>query len=160
MTRRILVTGTEGQVVGSLVERLLRKDPRDRYQSAEAALVDLEAIATGIRAGNPDPAVVIGAHDKRFTLTGPSFVGRTEQMRAFDDELQKARAGAGGLMLVECESGGGKSRLLDEAARVAAQKAFPLSAFAGARSDGLGSGACGSRGGQPRRRVPRRAERA
>ncbi|HEY2838954.1 MAG TPA: ATP-binding protein, partial [Pirellulales bacterium] len=100
------------------------KDPRDRYQSADAALVDLEAIAAAIEAGDNDPAVVIGGHDKRFTLTGPSFVGRGEQMRALDAELEQARAGAGGLVLVECESGGGKSRLLDEAARGAARAGY------------------------------------
>jgi signal transduction histidine kinase/DNA-binding response OmpR family regulator len=107
-----------------LVHRLLRKDPRDRYQSAEAALIDLEAIAAGIREGVADPAVVIGAHDKRFTLTVPSFVGRADQMRAFDGELRKTRAGAGGLVLVESVSGGGKTRLLDETARCAAREGF------------------------------------
>ena len=30
-----------------LLQRLLRKDPRDRYQSADAVLADLEAIADG-----------------------------------------------------------------------------------------------------------------
>ena len=128
MTAPIPPLCADGQVVPraleELVERLLRKDPRDRYQSADAALVDLDAIAAGINAGNPDPAVVIGSHDKRFTLTAPSFVGRAEQMRLFEEELKKARAGAGGLLLVECESGGGKSRLLDEAARVAARAGF------------------------------------
>ena len=37
----------------SLIHRLLKKDPRDRYQSAEAALADLEAIAEGMRSRRP-----------------------------------------------------------------------------------------------------------
>ncbi len=51
-----------------LIQRLLKKDPRDRYQSADAALADLEAIADGIRGGDADPQVVIGARDQRSTL--------------------------------------------------------------------------------------------
>jgi len=128
MTAPIPSLGAAGQSVPraleELIHRLLRKDPRDRYQSAEAALIDLEAIVAGIAAGQADPSVVIGAHDKRCTLTAPSFVGRLSQMRSFTGELNKARAGAGGLMLVECESGGGKTRLLDEAARLAARDGF------------------------------------
>ncbi|MBL9123952.1 MAG: AAA family ATPase, partial [Planctomycetaceae bacterium] len=104
-----------------LVHRLLRKDPRDRYQSAEAALADLDAITEGLRAGDPDPDVVIGASDKRGTLTEPSFVARTEQIRAMDAEFAAARAGQGGLILLEAESGGGKTRLLEETARRAAR---------------------------------------
>src|SRR5690606_13200087 len=44
-----------------LVERLLRKDPRDRYQAAEAALADLAAIAERLAQGDRAPAAVIGA---------------------------------------------------------------------------------------------------
>ena len=107
-----------------LIHRLLKKDPRDRYQSAEAALADLEAIAEGIRGGDPDPPVVIGARDKRVTLTEPSFVARVEQLRALDSEIVNARAGIGGLVLLESESGGGKTRLLEETARRAAREGF------------------------------------
>jgi signal transduction histidine kinase/DNA-binding response OmpR family regulator/tetratricopeptide (TPR) repeat protein len=107
-----------------LIHRLLKKDPRDRYQSAEAALADLEAIAAGISRGDADPPVVIGARDKRATLTEPSFVARVEQVRALDLEIGKARAGTGGLVLLESESGGGKTRLLEETARRAAREGF------------------------------------
>ena len=108
----------------SLVQRLLCKDPRDRYQSAEAALFDLEAIAADLQEGIAEPDVVIGAHDKRFTLTLPSFVARGEQLQAFDDEFARASEGAGSLLLLESESGGGKSRLLEEASRRAACRGF------------------------------------
>ena len=104
----------------SLVQRLLCKDPRDRYQSAEAALIDLEAIAAELRQGVAEPSIVIGAHDKRHTLTLPSFVARGEQLRSFETEFAETASGNGHLVLVECESGGGKTRLLEEASRRAA----------------------------------------
>ena len=102
-----------------LIDRLLKKDPRDRYQSAEAALADLEAIDAALRAGVDDPAVTIGASDKRFTLTEPSFVARAEQLRAVDVQFANTRAGIGNLVLLESESGGGKTRLLEEISRAA-----------------------------------------
>ncbi|MDD4789771.1 MAG: serine/threonine-protein kinase, partial [Pirellulales bacterium] len=53
------------RALDEVIQRLLRKDPRDRYQSAEAVLNDLEAIAEGLRGGGADPVVVIGARDRR-----------------------------------------------------------------------------------------------
>jgi signal transduction histidine kinase/CheY-like chemotaxis protein len=105
-----------------MVERLLRKDPRDRYQAADAALSDLEAIAAGLAAGNPDPVVVIGASDKRITLTEPAFVARTQQVATLDSQLERAMSGRGAVVLVEGESGSGKSRLLAETLRCAARR--------------------------------------
>ena len=105
-----------------LVERLLRKDPRDRYQSAEAALTDLEAIAVALKAGNRDPTVIIGASDKRLSLTEPAFVARTQQVAALDLQMERAASGRGAVVRVEGESGAGKSRLLAETLRRAAKR--------------------------------------
>ena len=99
-----------------LLQRLLRKDPRDRYQSADAVLVDLEAIAAGVRRGGENPEVVIGSRDRRGTLVEPAFVTRSAELKELDNQLLKARDGEGGLVLLEGESGSGKSRLLTEAA--------------------------------------------
>src|SRR3954451_3086348 len=46
--------------MSQLVQRLLRKDPRDRYQSAEGAQADLQTIARMLRDGDRDPAIVLG----------------------------------------------------------------------------------------------------
>ena len=115
---------TVPRALEDLVQRLLKKDPRDRYQSADAALADMEAIAQGLAGGDPDPAVVIGSHDKRLTLTEPSFVARGEQVKAFEKAIGKALAGLGSLVLLEGESGGGKTRLLEETTRRAAREGF------------------------------------
>jgi two-component system sensor kinase len=101
------------------VTRLLRKDPRDRYQSAEGALADLQRIEEALERGDPDPPVVIGLRDRRRVLTEPSFVGRVSELEALDRQLRRASSGQGGLVLLEAESGGGKSRLLTELCRQA-----------------------------------------
>ncbi len=101
------------------IQRLLRQDPRDRYQSASAALDDFEAIADALNRGINEPAIVVGRHDFRKTLTDPSFVARSDELPVLEAELENAREGKGGLALLEAQSGGGKSRLLEELARSA-----------------------------------------
>ena len=45
------------RALDEVIQRLLRKDPRDRYQSAEAALLDLADIAEAIAGGGFEPAM-------------------------------------------------------------------------------------------------------
>src|SRR5439155_4583877 len=54
--------------------------------------------------------------DHRATLTEPAFVGRAQELTDLLGIAREASAGRGGVLLVEAESGGGKSRLLDELA--------------------------------------------
>jgi hypothetical protein len=102
--------------LSQLVQRLLRKDPRDRYQSAQGALADLRTMSAMLRDGDRDPAVILGASDKRATLTEPAFVGRRDELAELLGATRDAMVGRGGVIAVEAESGGGKSRLLDELA--------------------------------------------
>ena len=99
-----------------LIQRLLRKDPRDRYQTAEAVLLDLEEIAASLQSDAADPAFVVGSHDRRPTLTEPAFVGRQDELRQLEEQIEQVIAGGSRLVFVEAESGGGKTRLLAEAA--------------------------------------------
>ena len=101
---------------------MLRKDPRDRYQTAEAVVADLTVIAEAVQQGESEPALVVGLHDRRHTLTEPAFVGRGEELAALHAQLKRTQAGQGGLVLLESESGGGKSRLLSEFALRGAQQ--------------------------------------
>ena len=102
------------RAVDSAVQRLLRKDPDERYQSAAAVLADLDAVVAGRARGVADPAVVIGLHDRRQALTEPAFVGRAADLTVLAALVDEARAGRGLLALLEADSGGGKTRLLDE----------------------------------------------
>ncbi|QDU87991.1 Signal transduction histidine-protein kinase BarA [Pirellulimonas nuda] len=112
--------GSAPPVLESLIGRLLKKDPRDRYQSATAALKDIEAIAEGLRQGEANPEVVIGAHDRRTTLTEAAFVARKSQLETLDRHTELAAGGQSSVVLLEGESGSGKSRLLAETLRRAA----------------------------------------
>ena len=112
------------RALDDLIQRLLRKDPRDRYQSAAAALNDLEQIAQALASGDCDPDLVLGLSDRRRTLTAPAFVSRRREMDELGDQLSRAKTGQGGLVLVEGESGRGKSRLLTELAQRGGEEGF------------------------------------
>jgi signal transduction histidine kinase/tetratricopeptide (TPR) repeat protein len=105
------------------IQRLLAKDPGDRYRTAGALLHDLDAIAGELAAGVTEPAVVVGTRDRRCcTLAEPSFVGRTVELATVERVLGATSAGAPAVVVVEAESGGGKTRLLDEFAKRAAER--------------------------------------
>jgi signal transduction histidine kinase/tetratricopeptide (TPR) repeat protein len=97
-----------------LVGRLLQTDPADRYQSAESALADLRALDEALSHGEAEPELVTGVHDQRRSLTEPSFVGRHEELAVLERELERTRTESARLVMVEAESGGGKSRLIAE----------------------------------------------
>ncbi len=101
--------------VDELLARLLRKDPRERPPSAREALQDLLEIAAGL---SPEPMPSArSAGDRRRTLADPAFVGREEVLATLEESLARTVAGEGSIALIEAESGGGKTRLLDELAR-------------------------------------------
>jgi two-component system sensor kinase len=102
--------------LAQLVQRLLRKDPRDRYQSAAGALADVEELGRRLADGETDPAIALGLNDRRSTLTEPAFVGRRAELAKLLSDVRTTAGGQGGVLLLEAESGGGKSRLLDELA--------------------------------------------
>lgn len=119
MTTVVPLLGTLGleipRALDELIQRLLRKDPSARYQSAEAVLDDLAAIGWALQSGGPDPQVVLGLSDRRSTLIEPAFVARRRELKQLDDTIESTHAGGASLVLMEGESGRGKSRLLFEA---------------------------------------------
>jgi serine/threonine protein kinase/tetratricopeptide (TPR) repeat protein len=102
----VLIPGIP-RVLNDVVQRLLRKDPFDRYQSAAAVLHDLGEIKLG-------KSVVVGLYDKRSSLTDPAFVGRESDLVSLEGMLRQSWKGKIGLIFVEAPSGGGKTRLLRE----------------------------------------------
>ncbi|MDQ1499078.1 MAG: hypothetical protein QOI86_2418, partial [Actinomycetota bacterium] len=113
------------RAVDGVLQRLLGKDPGARYQSAAGALADVLEIVAALAAGQSEPAVTPGLRDRRHALTEPSFVGRADELARLASLLEETAGGrGGGLVLLEAESGGGKTRLLEEVALQAAQHDF------------------------------------
>ncbi|MCY2996301.1 MAG: ATP-binding protein [Planctomycetota bacterium] len=102
------------RALDEVIQRLLRKEPRERYQTSQAVLADVTTILEALQRGESEPSFVVGLHDSRTTLTEPAFVGRSGELRLLDEQLQSVRDGTEALVFVEAESGGGKTRLLSE----------------------------------------------
>ena len=107
--------------VDDVIQRLLRKDPAERYQSAAALAADLDDLHAALEAGQPEPRLVIGRRDRRSTLTDPSFIGRHQEVAELADLIDALRHGTGGVVTLQADSGGGKSRLLTEVSRLAGE---------------------------------------
>ncbi len=114
------------RALDAILQRLLNKDPRDRYHSAEGVLADLSAFEQALARGESEPNIVIGARDQRPTITEPAFTGRAAELRALGAEVELGRTCQGRLVLVEAESGGGKTRLLEELALRSARDVWVL----------------------------------
>ena len=112
------------RAVDDLIQHLLCKDPRDRYQSAEAVLADLDQILSALESGDGDPSIVIGRLDRRQTLTSPAFVSRRTELNKLCNYLSLTRNGQGGLILLEGKSGQGKTRLLAELGQHGIEETF------------------------------------
>ena len=97
-----------------LLHGLLERDPRRRYQSARSALADLDSIGAALARGESSPLSRRSGH--RPDMAEPAFVGRANELDQMQAALERARHGEGALVMLAAESGGGKTRLLDELA--------------------------------------------
>ncbi|HUR28016.1 MAG TPA: AAA family ATPase [Planctomycetota bacterium] len=104
-------------ILAEVIEKLLSKDPDDRYQTAAALLWDLEHLADLVegRADGGGKRVPLGSKDAHFRLVPEiPLVGRRSEMAAIGLAWERARSGSGGIIQVEGEGGSGKTRLMRE----------------------------------------------
>ncbi len=113
-------------IVSEIIGRLLKKEPRDRYQSAAAALSDIAQVVGAIRDQRPLDQIVIGRQDTRDSIIEPAFVGRAAEMAKLEASLEQVAAGASQGISILCPSGIGKSRIVLETIRLATRKGFTV----------------------------------
>ena len=113
-------------VLGQIIARLLKKEPRDRYQSASAVLNDIEFLIQARHQGKALNDFVVGRADSRTSIIEPALVGRSAELDHLKDALEAARAGSSQIASVASPSGVGKSRLIHELLRDATGKGFKI----------------------------------
>lgn len=86
---------------------LMRKQPRERYRSAQEVLYRLEQLDDQVQPAEIGPWV-------------PPLVGRDEILAALDNRVAALTRGEGGLVLVEGPPGSGRSRIVEHVAAQAA----------------------------------------
>lgn len=97
-----------------ILQRCLQRRPQDRYQKISALLDDVNRLISSLSANGCDPNGAIGTTDVRQTLAPPAFLSRTTQINALMDNVAQLVAGNAKDVVLEGQSGMGKSRLLDE----------------------------------------------
>ncbi len=101
-----------------IAQRMLEKNPRDRYQSVKSVIDDLDWL-------NANDSVqqlgefVAGRADFRDSISVSMFVGRQEERAELRDFIDCVRDGASRVVLIKGESGLGKTRLVSETLREA-----------------------------------------
>lgn len=103
--------------IDEFILRLLKREPRDRYQSARAALGDLQAIVDLLQHGELD-SVILGLTDRRERLCEPSLVGRNAWLLRFVQLVSDPQSTVRRWLILS-KPGEGKTRLLGEFAKEA-----------------------------------------
>lgn len=109
--------------LAEIVQRLLCKHPRDRYQSAAGVRHDIQQLSQR-PPGATSTSIVLGTMDERESLIEPAFVGRVAELELIGSQLQAVKAGSTRTLRFTAPSGLGKSRLLLETTRQAAALGF------------------------------------
>ena len=102
------------------MDRLLAKEPADRYQSFSDVRVDLRRLRDETSSLTPVPAAPDAAGTQGSGR--PRYVGRETEQAELARLLDRAIAGQGGLVFVGGEPGVGKTRIAEELLKQARQR--------------------------------------
>ena len=108
-----------GGELTAVIQKLLSKQPEQRYQRAFDVLQDLTATAG-------QSLLIETAAIRESYLQAAKFVGRETEMAQLTEALHQATSGTGSTWLIGGESGVGKSRLLNELRTIALVNGFQV----------------------------------
>lgn len=101
--------------LSDIVQKLLRKNPDDRYASARGLAHDLRLCREEFSSTKKISFFALGKKDRIRELKNKiPFVGRRAELNKLNNQLEDAITGRGGCAFIGAPSGGGKSRLCYE----------------------------------------------
>ncbi|MEK6578350.1 MAG: AAA family ATPase, partial [Bdellovibrionota bacterium] len=99
----------------AIINKLLGKDPDDRYQSAKGLLFDLERLPEINRAMDKSEEISLDPQTDLIEVVGETpLVGRDTELAILRNRWNAVMRGSGTFVLIEGEPGSGKSRLIRE----------------------------------------------
>jgi serine phosphatase RsbU (regulator of sigma subunit) len=109
-----------GPVLAAIIDRLLQKDPDDRYQSADSLRHDLQGLARLEEEAALGARVALGRHEQFGRRFGEvELVGRVEEKASLERVWNEVRANRTRSVQIEGAPGLGKTRLARETIRSA-----------------------------------------
>ncbi|MDQ3230552.1 MAG: AAA family ATPase [Pseudobdellovibrionaceae bacterium] len=101
--------------LSDIIAKLLRKDPRDRYNSAFGLSIDLERCLMSLQQTGQVPPFALGTKDKLRELNyRVPLVGREQEMHTLHRLFDEVVVDGSSMALIGAPSGTGKSRLAFE----------------------------------------------
>ncbi|HEY1015179.1 MAG TPA: AAA family ATPase [Herpetosiphonaceae bacterium] len=101
--------------LAAIIARLLAKDPDDRYQSGKGLAADLDRLENFNAALAEGHQPALGARDEPVNSQFEApLVGRSQEIGQLQELWNEARQGRGSMVLIEGETGIGKTRLVRE----------------------------------------------
>jgi serine/threonine protein kinase/serine phosphatase RsbU (regulator of sigma subunit) len=109
--------------LSDIVQKLLRKNPEDRYFTARGLAADLKKCIEFLDQKQEIPIFALGKNDRFRELNNKTpFVGRRKEFQKLMSQLDETLDGRGGCAFIGAPSGAGKSRLCFEVGREASRK--------------------------------------
>jgi serine/threonine protein kinase len=100
--------------LGAVINKLLAKDPDDRYQSAMGLLSDLDNLPSLNATAKKGEKFHLGRFDESNEVVETPLIGRDTEVAILRNKWNEALQRKGKLVLIEGEPGSGKSRLVQE----------------------------------------------
>jgi len=111
------------QVLSEIIEKLLMKDPNDRYQSAEGLIRDLEDCASQLRETGRIAAFKLAKSDSLGTFLLPeTLLGRAGELKKMNETYSRVSNGSCEVLFVIGEAGSGKTILVDSFQKTVSEK--------------------------------------
>ena len=107
-------------------DRLLKKNPAERYQTTSAVKHDIELIVDRLNDAGKLDSITLGQTDQREKIVEPSFVGRSKELMRIQNAMRSTISGRPEYVCISSESGFGKTRLVRESLRSAAKRGFNI----------------------------------
>ena len=101
-------------VLAAIVDKLLYKDPEDRYQSTQGLIYDLDHLSEIEKNLSLGLGFQLGKSDQRKSGNKTKFIDRGIEVQKLKDVFEYALKKHSGLVLVVGPSGSGKTRLCSE----------------------------------------------
>ena len=100
--------------LAAIVEKLLSKDPEDRYQSTQGLVYDLDQINEIDKKLAAGEVNLLGKSDQFKVGNKVKFIDRSVEVQKLKDQYEYTLKGHPGLVIISGPSGSGKTRLCSE----------------------------------------------